>query len=76
MYAGQYRIGGGDWLDIPGTVTVAGTPQQLLVCEARARLVSENDDRRSGNQFEPNTPCSIRAQQNQTQRANGTSPSP
>jgi len=39
-YAGQFRIGGGPWLDIPGTVTITGTPMPLEVALARARLVS------------------------------------
>ncbi len=39
-YAGQFRIGGGPWLDIPGTVTIAGTPMPLEVAQARAHLVT------------------------------------
>jgi hypothetical protein len=37
-YAGQYRVNGGAWLDIPDTVTVRGAPQTLHVRSARARL--------------------------------------
>ncbi len=39
-YAGQFRVDGGPWLDIPGTVTIQGTPSTLEVVEATARLVS------------------------------------
>jgi len=75
-YGGQFRIGEGPWLPIPEVVTIEGTPEPLLVCEARARLVSEFDDRRTGNQFQPNTPCSIRAQQMQNQPPGATIPPP
>jgi hypothetical protein len=38
-YAAQFRVGGGPWRDVAGTVTVPGTPQQLRVVEARPVLV-------------------------------------
>jgi hypothetical protein len=37
-YAGQYRVNGGRWLDIPDTVTIRGMPHTLHVKTARARL--------------------------------------
>lgn len=37
-YSGRYRIGGGRWIDIPGTLTVAGTSQPLSVEEASPEL--------------------------------------
>lgn len=37
-YSGRYRIGGGRWIDIPGTLTVAGTSQPLTVEEASPEL--------------------------------------
>lgn len=37
-YSGRYRIGHGQWTDIPGTLTVSGTPQPLRVEEARPEL--------------------------------------
>ncbi len=39
-YAGQFRVNGGAWIDIPDTVTVQGTPQNLQVRTATNRLVS------------------------------------
>lgn len=39
VYAGRYRIGTGQWQDIPGTLTVVGQTQQLDVREARGVLV-------------------------------------
>ena len=39
-YRGQFRVGGGEWIDIPGTVSVQGTPENLQVKTAHARLVS------------------------------------
>jgi hypothetical protein len=39
-YRGQFRVDGGEWIDIPGTVTVQGTPEDLQVKTAHARLVS------------------------------------
>jgi hypothetical protein len=38
-YAAQFRVGGGPWRDVAGTVTIPGTPQQLRVVEARPVLV-------------------------------------
>jgi hypothetical protein len=40
-YAGQYRLDGGAWTDIPGQVTRQGAPVTLTVKEARARLYNE-----------------------------------
>lgn len=37
-YGGQFQINGGPWNQIPGTVTVTGTPVPLTVKEARAHL--------------------------------------
>lgn len=39
-YTGQFRIGGGEWVDIPGTVTINGTPVTVTVATARSRLVT------------------------------------
>ncbi len=37
-YTGQFRVGGGPWLDIPGNVTITGAPIPLQVKTATARL--------------------------------------
>ena len=39
-YAGQFRVAGGAWVDIPGDVRVRGTSQRLQVRTAEARLYS------------------------------------
>lgn len=39
VYSGRYRVGSGPWQDIPGTHTVAGTPEQLRAIEAQPKLV-------------------------------------
>ena len=39
-YGGRFRLEGGPWIEIPGTVTVEGAPQNLIVKEAKARLVT------------------------------------
>lgn len=38
-YSGEYRIGDGDWVAIPDTVTVAGAAQDLEILEAIPQLV-------------------------------------
>lgn len=38
-YTGEYRIGDGDWVAIPDTVTVAGATQDLEILEAVPQLV-------------------------------------
>lgn len=38
-YSGRYRIGGGDWVNIPETLTVPGATQDLEVVEAAPQLV-------------------------------------
>jgi hypothetical protein len=38
-YAGEYRIGNGDWASIQETLTVAGAPQDLQIVEALPQLV-------------------------------------
>lgn len=38
VYGGRFRFGQGQWMTIPGTVTVEGTPVTLEVREAKARL--------------------------------------
>jgi hypothetical protein len=38
-YAGEYRIGDGDWTSIPETLTVAGASQDLQIVEALPQLV-------------------------------------
>lgn len=38
-YRGEFRINGGPWIEIPGEVTIQGTPFPLEVAEARAQLV-------------------------------------
>lgn len=40
VYTGQFRVGGSGWIDIPGEVTLRGTPTTLTVREARSRLVT------------------------------------
>lgn len=40
-YSGQFRVGGGEWVDIPGTVTIRGAAETLSVRTAHARLVSD-----------------------------------
>lgn len=39
-YGGQFRVGGGAWVDIPAEVVVRGTPEALEVKTAKARLVA------------------------------------
>jgi hypothetical protein len=39
-YTGQFRVGNGEWIDIPGTVTIQGAPETLQVKTAKARLYS------------------------------------
>lgn len=39
-YTGRYRVSGGPWRQIPGTVTINGTSQALRAIEAQPRLVS------------------------------------
>ena len=38
-YQGRYRVDGGDWVPIPDTLTVAGTPVDLQVLSATPHLV-------------------------------------
>ncbi len=38
VYTGQFRVGGSEWFDIPGEVDLTGTPTELTVREAKARL--------------------------------------
>ncbi|GAA4824124.1 PKD domain-containing protein [Nocardioides caeni] len=38
-YAGRFRVGGGAWRQIPGTVTIDGAGQPLRAIEARPTLV-------------------------------------
>lgn len=38
-YAAQFRVDGGPWRDVAGTVTIPGSPQTLRVVEARPVLV-------------------------------------
>ncbi|MFL6081381.1 MAG: hypothetical protein ACJ714_15735, partial [Ornithinibacter sp.] len=38
VYTGQFRVGGGQWFDIPGEVDLQGTPVTLTVREAKSRL--------------------------------------
>ena len=40
VYAGRYRVNGGRWIDIPDTLTVAGTPTTLEIVEVRPTLVA------------------------------------
>ncbi|MFW5471091.1 hypothetical protein ACOCJ4_13720 [Knoellia sp. CPCC 206435] len=37
-YSGRFRVDGGAWITIPDTVTIEGTPSNLTVAEAKARL--------------------------------------
>lgn len=37
-YGGRFRVDGGAWVTIPDTVTIEGTPTNLTVAEAKARL--------------------------------------
>jgi hypothetical protein len=41
-YAARFRVDGGPWRDVDGTVTVPGDPAQLAVVTARPVLVGEN----------------------------------
>lgn len=41
VYTGQFRVGGSGWIDIPGEVTVRGTPTTLSVHEARSYLYTD-----------------------------------
>lgn len=38
-YTGRYRVGGGAWQEIPGTVTIDGAGQALRAIEAQPKLV-------------------------------------
>ncbi|WP_340538569.1 hypothetical protein [Nocardioides sp. GXZ039] len=38
-YTGRYQVNGGPWHDIPDSLTVPGTPQQLAIIEVRPTLV-------------------------------------
>ncbi|MDF8265181.1 hypothetical protein [Luteipulveratus flavus] len=40
-YGGQFRLGGGAWVDVPGTIDIAGPSQQLQVLTAKNRLVNQ-----------------------------------
>ena len=39
-FGGQFRVNRGEWIDIPGTVTIRGTSETLHVRTAEARLVT------------------------------------
>ncbi|WP_156391941.1 MULTISPECIES: PKD domain-containing protein [unclassified Nocardioides] len=39
VFTGRYRVGGGPWQQIPGTVTIEGTGQDLRAIEAEPKLV-------------------------------------
>jgi hypothetical protein len=39
-YRGEFSVGGGQWIPVPGTATVDGQPVSVSVREARAELVS------------------------------------
>lgn len=41
-YGGEYSVNGGEWLPIPGTVSIDGPPEALEVLTSRNRLVSDN----------------------------------
>lgn len=43
-YAAQFRVGGGPWRDVQGTVTIPGTPEGLRVVTARPVLVGAASD--------------------------------
>lgn len=40
VYGGQFRVNRGQWVDIPGTVTIRGASETLQVRTAKARLVT------------------------------------
>lgn len=40
-YGGQFRVSGGQWIDIPAEVVIQGTPEPLQVKTAEARLVTK-----------------------------------
>jgi hypothetical protein len=42
-YGAQFRVGGGDWQDVGGTVTIPGPPEGLRVVEATGVLSGEHD---------------------------------
>jgi hypothetical protein len=39
-YGGKFRVDGGQWIEIPGTVTIEGSSETLRVKTAHARLVT------------------------------------
>jgi hypothetical protein len=41
-YTAQFRVNGGPWRDVPGTVTIAGAPVDLQVLTATPVLVGYN----------------------------------
>lgn len=41
-YTAQFRVGGGPWRDVPGSVTIAGAPVDLQVLTATPTLVGYN----------------------------------
>ncbi|WP_345454375.1 hypothetical protein [Nocardioides marinquilinus] len=44
VYTGRYRVNGGQWIDIPAPLTVAGAPVTLQVIEIGPRLVTPPTD--------------------------------
>jgi hypothetical protein len=44
-YAAEFRVGGGEWQEIPETVTISGTPVSLRVVEATPVLSGDGHDR-------------------------------
>jgi hypothetical protein len=44
-YAAEFRVGGGEWQEIPQTVTISGTPVSLRVVEATPVLSGDGPDR-------------------------------
>lgn len=42
-YSARFRVGGGDWQDVDGTVTVAGPPTSLRIAEATPLLSGDGN---------------------------------
>ena len=43
-YTAQFRVNGGPWRDVPGSVTIAGAPVDLQVLTATPTLVGYDRD--------------------------------
>ena len=41
-YSARFRVNGGAWQDVAGTVTIDGAPVELRVVEAQPQLVADD----------------------------------